>query len=189
MSYLFLACSVVLSLVFGMSSASKLGRSAFRDFVASADPLKILPRPLRPLASRAVVASEIALTVVLLIGAGSAATSALVPVAVVALAAAAALLLAFTIAIVATLRRGGQQACRCFGAKATPLRPAHVVRNALLLAVALAGLVTVIGTDPSVEPSGAVLAGVTGLVVGLLVTRFDDLTDLFGTPEIPARGR
>ncbi|MGC4937313.1 MauE/DoxX family redox-associated membrane protein [Kribbella sp. DT2] len=189
MSYLFLACSVILSFVFGMSSASKLGRSAFRDFVASAGPLKILPRSLRPLASRVVVSSEIALTVVLLVGAGSAALPALVPVAVVALTAAAALLLVFTVAIVATLRRGGQQACRCFGAKATPLGPAHVVRNVLLLAVALAGLVAVIATEPSVEPGGAVLAGVAGLVVGLLVTRFDDLTDLFGTPEISARGR
>ena len=135
------------------------------------------------------MASEIVLTVGLVVGAGAAATATLVPVAVVALAASAVLLLAFTIAIVATLRRGGQQACRCFGAKATPLRPAHVVRNALLLAVAVVGLVTVTGTDPSVEPGGAALAGVAGLVAGLLVTRFDDLTDLFGTPEISAGGR
>jgi hypothetical protein len=183
MSYLFLACSFALSLVFGISAASKIGRTAFQDFVASAGPLQMLPRRFRPVASRVVVVAEIALTVVLLVGAGATALSALVPVAAVALAAAAILLLVFTIAIVATLRRGGHQACRCFGAKATPLRPAHVVRNALLLAVALAGLVTVIGTDPSVEAGGAALACVTGLVVGLLVTRFDDLTDLFGTPE------
>ncbi|HET6296624.1 MAG TPA: MauE/DoxX family redox-associated membrane protein [Kribbella sp.] len=189
MSYLFLACSVALSLVFGASSASKVGRSAFRGFTASAGPLKMLPQSFRPLASRAVVVAEIALTAVLLIGTGAAATSALVPVAVVGLAGAAVLLLAFTIAIVATLRRGGQQACRCFGARAIPLGPAHVVRNALLLAVALAGLVTVSGADPSVEPGGAALAGVAGLVAGLLVTRFDDLTDLFSTPEISAGGR
>jgi hypothetical protein len=184
MYYLFLACSIALCVVFAISGAGKFGRIAFRDFIAAAGPLKVLPRSSRSFAARVVVVSELALAVLLPVGAAAVATSALVPVAAVALAAAAALLLAFTIAIVLTLRKGGQQSCRCFGARATPLGPAHVVRNAVLLALSLAGLVAVIRAEVSVEPAGAVLAGVAGLVVGLLVTRFDDLTDLFSSPKM-----
>ncbi|NEA35962.1 hypothetical protein G3I17_30575 [Streptomyces sp. SID13031] len=147
----------------------------------------MLPRAVRRPAARAVVVSELALTVLLLISAAAVVNAALVPVAVIAHAGAAAVLLAFTVAIVLTLRRGGRQPCRCFGAKATPLGPAHIVRNVLLLVVAFGGLATLSGSH-SIEPAGAALAGVAGLVAGLLVTRFDDLTDLFRTPEISARG-
>lgn len=178
MAYLLLACSLTLALVFGMSAASKTGRSAFGEFASSAGPLEVLPRALRRPAATATLAAEVVLTVLLLISVVAAFTTALAPVAVIAYAGAAALLLAFTVAIVLTLRRGSRKPCRCFGAKATPLGPAHVVRNVLLLAVALAGLVALTGNS-EVAPAGAALAGVAGLVAGLLVTRFDDLTDLF----------
>lgn len=189
MPYLFLACSISLCLVFGVSASGKVGRSAFRDFVTSAGPLKVLPRPFRSAAALAVLVVELALTVTLFAGMAVTARPALAPVAAVVFAAAAALLLAFTVAIAMMLRRGEREGCRCFGAKATPLGPAHLIRNALLLAVALAGLLAVGDLEASIEPAGAVLACAAGLVAGLLVTRFDDLTDLFRTPETSARGR
>lgn len=189
MAYLLLACSITLCVVFGISAANKLGKTGFNDFAGSAGPLKVLPRAFRRPAARASVVAEGALTVLLLISAVATVNAALVPVAAIAHAGAAVLLLAFTVAIVLSLHRGDRQPCRCFGAKATPLGPAHVVRNVLLLVVAFCGLVAAVSGGPSVEAAGATVAAVAGLVVGLLVTRFDDLADLFSTPETSAGDR
>lgn len=49
------------------------------------------------------------------------------------------LLLAFTVAIVRRLRRGERPPCACFGSwSSAPIGPAHLVRNAVLAALAIA---------------------------------------------------
>ncbi len=50
----------------------------------------------------------------------------------------ALLLVAFTVAIVRQLHAGARPPCACFGAWSTaPIGPAHVVRNAVLIALAV----------------------------------------------------
>jgi len=76
-----------------------------------------------------------------------------------------------------SVRRGNTAPCRCFGASSTPLGPRHLVRNALLLAVAAAGLAGVL-TPGALELPGTLVAGAAGLVVGAMITVFDDIADL-----------
>lgn len=184
MVYLLLSCCLGLAFVFGLSAASKAGRRTFQDFAASAGPLEVLPKALRVPAAKAVVVAEGVITVALVVGAGAALTKTLEPVAVLGFALAVLLLLAFTGAIVLTLRQGIRKACKCFGASSTPLGRAHVVRNVLLLALAVAGLAAATSVNTTVEPAGAAMAVVAGLVAGLLITRFDDLIDLFRPLEV-----
>ncbi|TDD60289.1 methylamine utilization protein MauE [Kribbella antibiotica] len=181
MVYLLLSCCLCLAFVFGQSAVSKTGSKAFRDFAGSAGPLEILPTGLRVPAAAGVVVAEVTLTVALLVGAFSAS---LRFVASAGFLLAVLLLLSFTAAIVVTLRRGIRKPCKCFGAATTPLGRAHVVRNVLLLAAAVAGLVAGATRPESVEPAGFAIAAVAGLVGGLLVTRFDDLVELFGSQAI-----
>ncbi|GAB3933752.1 methylamine utilization protein MauE [Kribbella albertanoniae] len=180
MIYLLLGCCLCLAFVFGQSAASKTGSKAFRDFAGSAGPLEILPTGLRVPAAAGVVVAEVTLTVALLVGA----FFSLRFVATAGFLLAVLLLLAFTAAIVVTLRRGIRKPCKCFGAATTPLGRAHVVRNVLLLAAAVAGLVAGATSTASAEPAGVAIAAVAGLVGGLLVTRFDDLVELFGSQAI-----
>lgn len=175
MAYVSLGCCLCLALVFGLSVVSKARREAFRDFTTSAGPLTIVPRGLRTPVAMTVLVLEAVLTVAMLAG------TFVRPVALLGFALTLPLLLAFTASIVVTLRRGIRGACRCFGASTTPLGKAHVLRNAVLLAVAVVGLAATSTAQAPVELPGAVVAAFAGLVAGLLVTRFDDLIDLFSS--------
>ena len=98
-------------------------------------------------------------------------------------AVAAGLLAVFTGAIVLSLRRGNAAPCRCFGASSTPLGPRHVARNAVLVALALLGLVAALVPGPA-DLAGLVVAGAAGVVAGVTITAFDDIAALVsgGTP-------
>ena len=98
----------------------------------------------------------------------------------VALAAAVVLTGVLTAGVALVLRRGVRARCACFGSSAArPLGPPHLVRNVVLLAVAIVGLAASIAgaTDAPVGASIVALAG--GGVAGLLVTHLDELIDLF----------
>jgi hypothetical protein len=83
--------------------------------------------------------------------------------------AAAALLAGFTLVLGRPLRRGQPVACRCFGASDAPVGVRHLVRNALLLLVAVGGL-----SGPT--PAAPTAAGaVAGLALSTLAIRWDDL--------------
>ncbi|MFC0628092.1 MauE/DoxX family redox-associated membrane protein [Kribbella deserti] len=183
MAYLLLSTCAALALVFALSAANKASRKSFHDFVTSAGPLEVLPEALRLPAAYGVVAVEAALAIALVVGAGGAFSSRLSLLAIVGFVLAITLLLAFTTAIVLTLRRGVRKACKCFGATSTPLGRAHVVRNLLLLVLAVAGLVAALTQGAPLQPAGAALAVMAGVIGGLLITRFDDLLDLFSPTD------
>ncbi|MER7504576.1 MauE/DoxX family redox-associated membrane protein [Nonomuraea pusilla] len=88
---------------------------------------------------------------------------------------AAAMPAAFATAILLALRRGSAATCRCFGVTAAPLSRAQIVRNLLLIAVAVTGWVMPGG---SVELAGAALALVAAAVLAAVLVLFDDLADL-----------
>jgi hypothetical protein len=95
------------------------------------------------------------------------------------------LLTGFAVSIFLVLRRGVQASCRCFGGSgAAPFRRHHIVRNVALIAVAVAGLVAALA-GPAFSWEALALGAVPGGVVALLVTRLDDLVELFApVPQV-----
>jgi hypothetical protein len=91
---------------------------------------------------------------------------------------------AFSYAVLRTIRSGNRTPCRCFGRSSSPLGPRHLVRNGLLLAVAVAGLGASVAGG-SAEPAGALVAVLAGLFLGLIIATFDDLAQLVA-PAVPA---
>jgi hypothetical protein len=133
MRYAEIACRLCLLTVFALALAGKVsGREAFAAFTRSLRAMAVLPEPAVAPAARASVVAE-ALVVVLL------AIPARYPAAA-GFAVAVGVLAVFTAAILRSVRRGNSVPCRCFGASSTPLGTRHVVRNIVLIAVALTGL-------------------------------------------------
>lgn len=172
-----------LLLVFTRSVMGKVrSRAAFAEFtrtVRSLPPARRLsaPLPARTLAVL-VVTAEAALVPALAL------PGVLAPPAVLVagLGIAAVLLAAFTALAADAARRGSRVPCRCFGRTTTPLGAVHAVRNSVLLAVAVTGLVAVAVTGRSPEagdPMAVLTALLGGAVLGLLVTALDDLAALF----------
>lgn len=180
MTHVGFAASCLIGLVFGISAVSKL--RSFGEFARTTRLLLIaVAGPRRPLSytgtrsvSVAVAAAESAIPAL-----------ALVPVLnPVGLGLAGLLLVGFGVGIAAAMRRGVRTSCRCFGASSQPLGARHLVRNAALLLVAVAGLTA--GPAGDIELAGRVIAAGAAAILAVLVFRLDDLIDLF-TPNPSTR--
>jgi hypothetical protein len=105
------------------------------------------------------------------------------------LALAAAVLAILTAGTGLAVARGADAPCQCFGVSASPLGRRHVVRDALLCAVAAVG--SAAAGSGGAHPAGAALSLGTGLVVSLFIVFLDDLAALFNrgetTPAIRAQ--
>jgi hypothetical protein len=173
MSEILWGCRCAIGLVFVASIVGKVrGRESLADFVRAAGRLGsgwLTSRiPARVLAG-GVIAAEAAV-VVLLVRPGSTWAG---------FALAGLLAVAFAAAVVVALRRGDRSPCNCFGASARPIGRVHLVRNAVLVAVAGLGLAAEGAAVGPAEPAGVVAAVVAGVVVAAVVVRADDLADLF----------
>ncbi|WP_069767012.1 MauE/DoxX family redox-associated membrane protein [Streptomyces sp. LUP30] len=170
MAHVLISCRAFITLVFVLSVAGKVkGRHAFRGFTDSVGALA--PRlPAGP-AAVSVITAE-ALTVVLL-------ALPMTPLAGFVLA--TGLLSAFSVAIGASVRRGEQVACRCFGAASTaPVGPAHLIRNAFLLAGSLAGLLCeLMAGGDAVGIAGVTTSFVFGAAAAGVTLLTDDISRLF----------
>jgi len=168
--YAELACRLCLLTVFVVALAGKLsGKDAFAAFTRSLRQMSVIPQGTVAVAARASVAAEALVIVLLAIplrGAGAA-----------GFAVAAGLLAVFTGAIVLSLRRGNVAPCRCFGASSTPLGARHVVRNVVLISLALLGFGAALAPGPA-DLAGLLVAGAAGVVAGVTVTAFDDIAAL-----------
>jgi len=179
MTYLAIACRVLLGVVFAVAVAGKLrGSGAFVDFAGSIRRMRVLPSALvRPVAIL-VLATELTIVLALAVPARAAG--------VLGFGLAVGLLAAMTVGITISLSRGNREPCRCFGRSETPLGARHVGRNTLLVAVGLLGLLGSLSGMPT-DLGTAVVAAVGGAVVGGLVVMFDDLVALLA-PTSPGRG-
>ncbi|GAA2002961.1 MauE/DoxX family redox-associated membrane protein [Catenulispora subtropica] len=166
MVYLSLCCRGLLAAVFLLAVAGKArSRTAYTAFAASLDDLRWLPASLRRLAPPALVLTEAAIVVLLLVPDTAALGS----------AGALALLAAFALGIGWSLRRGEEVRCLCFGADRGALDASSVVRNAVLAAGAALGLLsTLLAHDPA-SAAGTALALAGGAALGAVATRWDDL--------------
>jgi hypothetical protein len=178
MSYLVIGARVLLLGVFVVALAGKLRRrAAFDEFRRSIAELRVLPRNWSLAAALAVTAAEAA--IIVLLG---------LPYTVLpGFGLAAVLLVVFTTGIVLALRRGQRAPCRCFGASAAPLGPAHVVRNLILTAAGVTGLIAAFAAGTAgVQPGGIAVTLAAAAVGVLIVVRLDDLVALFAA-SVPTR--
>jgi hypothetical protein len=169
--YLEVVCRALLASVFVVAVVNKVAsRAAWLDFVRSLRELRQLPEAVVRPAAVATVTVEALVAVLLLVPVRTAG--------ILGFALAAGLLGAFTVVIGRALARGNRAPCRCFGASSTPLGRPHVVRNLTLICVALLGLAG-LSAGAAIDPGYAVLAGITGLVLGILTTAAEDIVALF----------
>jgi len=170
-TYVVVGARCLLFVVFLVSAVSKLrGRERFTDFVGSVRAFGILPAgAVRPVAAL-VVSAEAAIAVLVAI-----------PVTVVVgFSLAVGLLLVLTGALTVVVRRRQQVTCRCFGTGSAPVSRRHLVRNGLLIVIALVGAAGALSAPASaVHPAGTTLAIIGGATAALLVVHFDDIVDLF----------
>jgi len=144
------ACALLLAAVFVRAGAAKLARPAqtATSFIA-------LRVPAAATAARAVPVVEVLVAVALLAAPRAGAVGALV------------LLIPFTAVLVRAVRTGSTAPCNCFGAvRADPVSGVDLVRNGLLVAVALAA---VTAGAPVVPGAPAVVATVIVAGCGLVL--------------------
>ncbi|HEU5471042.1 MAG TPA: MauE/DoxX family redox-associated membrane protein [Actinophytocola sp.] len=173
MTYVVIGIRCLIGMLFVVSAASKLrGPDAFGAFADSLRRLGFVsPAILRPVAIAAVLA-EVAIPVLLALPMARAQA--------LGFALAAVLLAVLATGIALGLRRGARVACRCFGHSEEVLGRRHVARNGGLAVVATLGLVGALVTPAGpVLAEPAIVAGLAGLATALIVTRFDDLLELF----------
>ena len=184
-----LGCAVAVGLVFGTSLVTKLGRERFRTFVGSAGPLELFPVGWRARVAGVVVAAELVVTTAVLgWGVSVALGHHLGWLLLVGFGGAGCLLAGFTVGIGVALRRGERAPCRCFGASATPMGLAHVVRNLVLIVATVLGMASG-GSYAALEPAGVVLGVVAGVVVAVVIVKFDHVVELFRDSRVAGNAR
>ena len=167
--YAVFACRGLIGLVFAVAAVTKIrSPSAYREFASW---LAALPVPLAR--NRALPAVFIA------------AEAAIVALVAVPVTATAGLLLAAGCLVVMTsgtgviVKRGARVSCQCFGPSSSPLGARHIVRDGILLVIALAGALG--ASRGTASPGGIALSLVAALIGATFVVFSDDLIALFGT--------
>lgn len=179
MQYLAIGCRSAVTVVFLLAVAGKtLGSGAFAEFVRSVGQMRAVPGSWVMAVARATVAAEALVALLMIAPTGSSVT--------VGFGLAAVLTVLVSVTVVRVLRSGRRTVCRCFGRSNRPIGIEHLVRNAVLLLLALTGLVS--------NPRGGWTTGtgltpviLAGLFIGLIIASFDDLTHLVlpDTPPTP----
>jgi hypothetical protein len=166
------AVAALLATVFAVSAFGKARDP--RGFAASLEPLRMVPERARLPAAFAVLAAEAAL-----VAAFAGYALGLAAVGLAGFAGAALLMAVFTAAVAFSVWRGTSARCHCFGRRGAEFAPRHVLRNAALTGLALAGAFAVAPVGTPLEAAGLLAATATGAVAGVLVIAMDDLVELF----------
>jgi hypothetical protein len=154
----------MLALVFLASAVAKAGN--FGGFVAAVRQLRLVPATTPRLVARLVVAAEFATVGLLLLPAPEAGFGLAVVLAVL-----------FSVVIEISVRRGIRVPCPCFGASGDFLNRKQLVRNALLVVVAVVGLVSPAATGALELVEIMISVAVAGFLAAVVI-RFDDVADL-----------
>lgn len=171
-----IASRCLLAIVFACSAGAKLrSGESFRTFRAWLEDLPVPVVPRRAgVASAAVAGAEVLIVVLIAL-----------PWTVLAgFALAAAMLAIFIAGTCLAIWRGTNAACACFGTRGASLGWQHVARDAVLLAVALAGVVASDARGARLAGVAVSLAAAAFLAIGVVF--LDDLLSLFaiGSPNL-----
>lgn len=171
MRYVEIAARLLIGVVFLVAFVGKVNSPvAYRAFVRSLREMNVLHAGLQPWAARGSLVVES--LIIVLLAVPMRATG------VAGFALSAGLLSVFAGAIGLSLRRGNRVPCRCFGASTTPLGTGHIVRNVVLVAGSLLGIVAALRPGTATG-AGTVVAAFAGLAAGLVVTMYDDIAALW----------
>jgi hypothetical protein len=152
------------------------GRAAVGEFGAMLVAIRVPPRLVLPVGA-AIIGAEL-----LVVGLGPWPRTG-----VAGMAVAVALFAVFTAGVARAVRHRVTAPCRCFGGGGGQLSTVHVVRNAVLTAVAaVAGAVSAITAD-SVTLAAAVIGVLAAGVAAALIVRWEDLAALFVDPPAAPR--
>jgi len=165
MSAVDIACRGMLVLVFLASAIGKLGN--FGGFVAAVRQLRLVPGGWPRPVARMVVAAEAAAAGLLVLPSSFAAAGFVLVILLCAM---------FAVVIELSVRREIQVPCPCFGGSADLLNRRHLLRNAVLAAVAVVGLAGIQTGRP--EFLAILISSVTAVFLAAVVIRFDDVADL-----------
>jgi hypothetical protein len=169
----------VLTVVFGVAALEKgstLRRiRLFAESLESIEPRLFSTRVRRMGGALSVALAEAGTCILLIISSTSLA----------GLCVALTLLLSFAAVIGSVLRSGRAAHCHCFGAEGTPFSASHIIRNGILAAVALIGIGSRVATGamPVLPKYHGALAAAVGLLVGIALTRWDDLVFVAVVPR------
>jgi hypothetical protein len=164
MSIVALTLRVLLAVVLGWSSVSKLTPAGRRGLSEMLAPLGVGRRA--GLVGGLLIAGEATSAVLLLLPWTAVAGAVL----------ASGLLAVLTAGVVLILRRRLKVTCACFGSSSTTIAPIHAVRNGFLLLTAV--VAALLGSPVPDDLVAAVIAVSIGGVVALVITRLDDFAFL-----------
>ncbi|MFC0865488.1 MauE/DoxX family redox-associated membrane protein [Sphaerimonospora cavernae] len=164
MIYLVLVSRMLLTAVFVLSALGKVRNlDAFAEALAQ---LKEVPKRLTGKVALLVVAAEITVALLLVVTSQA------------GLISAAVLLLAFTTVIMRAISRRRRVSCNCFGKQGASIGERHLVRNALLVLIALLGAVGEMFSSGSFDLPGIAMAGTVTAALTILIYFWDELVDL-----------
>jgi hypothetical protein len=176
MAYLESGCRAALAFVFLIACTSKIhSRRSYREFRDSLNDLGLSSAGLLRALSLGIPAAEGGTVILLAIDRAS----------WWGLIAAAVLVGSFTAGIAAAGARGRVVRCRCFGDSGAPSGSPHILRNGVLLAAAVTGILAGLAPGGPVRAPAVVFAVGLGLIAAGLFLRWDELAFLFA----PAPGR
>jgi hypothetical protein len=183
MGQLLVAALAMLWVVFVVSAAGKVAGSERQSaFARSLRALRLVPVSLVGVLAAAVSGVEVLVAFGLTAALWGVLTGAwwAVPAAVVVAVGAVGLLAVLTAGIVLTLNRRITAPCACFGGSDRSLSWRHVLRNGVMLLVAIAGgAIAVASSPPGVDPVAGGLAGAAGVIVAVVLIRLDEIVELF----------
>lgn len=175
------------AVIFVTSATSKLrSRSAYRDFRAGLRTTMLVPRRLLSAAGLILAGAEAATGVGLagaVVALAAARSPAAFPLAESSLTVAVVLMATLAAGVAIVIRRGITTYCRCFGNNSTrPLGAGHLIRDLGLLLAFVAGLACCLLDHGRPAFTGWIVAVVVGVIVAVLLVRWDDLAYLI-TPS------
>ncbi|MFD8529689.1 MauE/DoxX family redox-associated membrane protein [Streptosporangium canum] len=164
-------CATIIAVVLAVSLAGKLRN--FPEFVESIKALDFIPRRLVALTAVLIAAIE---SILFLMTATAPLGDRRTTMAAFALS--AMLFTVFGIVITISLSRGLAVRCHCFGRARAAFSVRHVVRNGILVVIALAGLATSASTGMVGVPE-TVISIASGLFCAIFLIAMDDVSELF----------
>ena len=172
--------------IFGTSAWAKLrGREPFGIYRAGLRATHLIPEPALALVAATLAAVEVAAAVLALVAvvATCVRSPAAPTIAAIAMIVAAGVMTVLTAGVIASIRRGSDAPCVCFGAS-KPLGPLHAIRNGLLLMALIVGVAGMAGAGPA-HLFVDVIAALAGGIAAALFVHADELVDLFVlTPSV-----